>query len=455
MTRLRILHALHDFLPRHQAGSELYAAALAHALSSRHDVFILAAEYDPAAPHGMLRWREYEGLPVIEIVNNWEFRTLADSYSSPRVNAQLTHALDAVRPDVLHVHNLLNLTFDLPRLAHERGARSVATLHDYTLVCASGGQRVHAAESHVCHRIDAERCARCFGQSPFHAQMGARHLTGGRFGALMVAGSRVASRRAPWLFAAAERLPGPAISSADVRARLAAARNVLNTMDLFVAPSRAVAEEYVRLGLPASRLLVSDYGFAAAPCKTRGPSATLRIGFVGTLSWHKGAHILLEAVRRLPGGYHVHVFGDPHTFPMYTAGLRQLSRGLPVTFEGRFDRESLADVYARLDVLVVPSLWPENSPLVIHEAFMHGAAVVGARIGGIPDLIVDGVSGLLYDPFSVESLAFALSRLLHDPGLAARLAAAAPRVKTIDEDAREWEARYMDVLRKRDALQAM
>ena len=55
--RLRILHAIHDFLPRHRAGSEIYACELARQQSSRHDVFVVAAEYDPATPHGTLRWR--------------------------------------------------------------------------------------------------------------------------------------------------------------------------------------------------------------------------------------------------------------------------------------------------------------------------------------------------------------------------------------------------------------
>ena len=158
---MRILHAIHDFLPRHRAGSEIYAFELARELSRRADVFVLAAEYDPATAHGTIRWRSYEGLTVVEIVNNWQFRSFDETYTSDRINAQLSHVLDATAPDVLHVHNLLNLSFDLPRLARERGIRTVATLHDYTLVCPSGGQRVHVAESHVCESIDADRCARC------------------------------------------------------------------------------------------------------------------------------------------------------------------------------------------------------------------------------------------------------------------------------------------------------
>ena len=152
--------------------------------------------------------------------------------------------------------------------------------------------------------------------------------------------------------------------------------------------------------------------------------------------------MLIEAARSLHGSFEIHLYGDATVFPEYVAGLRRAAAGLPVTFHGGFDRAAVAEVYAALDVLVVPSLWPENSPLVIHEAFMHQVAVVGSRTGGIPDLVVDGVNGLLADAFSPESLRAALQPLVDDSELRARLAGAAPPVKTIAEDAAEWDARY-------------
>ena len=132
---------------------------------------VLCADYDPARPHGHVTWRVHDGLPVVEIVNNWVCESFDDTYRPPLIGDGLAHVLRAVQPDVVHVHNLLNLSFDLPALARASGAIVVATLHDYTLVCASGGQRIHQAEQHVCDVIDTERCARCFRESPFHPQM--------------------------------------------------------------------------------------------------------------------------------------------------------------------------------------------------------------------------------------------------------------------------------------------
>jgi glycosyltransferase involved in cell wall biosynthesis len=446
---MRVLHAIHDFLPRHRAGSEIYACELAREQRSHHDVFVLAAEYDPTTAHGTLRWRAYEGLTVIELVNNWEFRRFDDTYTSERINAQLRHVLDATAPDVLHVHNLLNLSFDLPRIAKERGIGIVATLHDYTLVCASGGQRVHVSEAHVCETIDAERCARCFRESALSRQMVAGRLTRGAAGRALARTGLLVHRLAPTLAASAgRRLGGAAVDPGDIRRRLAYARHVLDTIDLFVAPSASIGDEFVRLGAPSDRVHVSDYGFVPVPVEPRRrrfAHEPLRIGFVGTLVWHKGVHVLIDAARALTGSFGVHVHGDTNLFPAYLTDLRQAAAGARVTFHEGFERHRAGDVYSGLDVLVVPSLWPENSPLVIHEAFMHGLPVVGARIGGVPGLVRHGIDGLLYDPFSVESLRACLQRLIDDRELVERLAAGAPRVKSIDEDVRDWDARYRQV----------
>jgi glycosyltransferase involved in cell wall biosynthesis len=166
--------------------------------------------------------------------------------------------------------------------------------------------------------------------------------------------------------------------------------------------------------------------------------------------WHKGVHVLVDAVAALPkDAFELKIHGDTRTFPDYTARLRAQAAGLPVTFMGPFDRADMADVYRGMDVLVVPSLWLENSPLVIHEAFLAGVPVVAARLGGIADLVADGRNGLLYDHDSAPMLGRALQQLIDSPDLLAALARARPPVKRIADDAREWDAVYREVLERR------
>jgi len=454
---VHILHAIHDFPPRHQAGSEIYALELARAQSARHDVTILCADYDPARDHGHVTWRVYQGLPVVEVVNNWRAESFEETYRSRLMTARLRQLLEMLRPDVLHVHNLLNLSFELPAVARQLGIPVAATLHDYTLVCASGGQRVHRRERYVCHEIDTARCARCFTESPFHAQTTFARVQVGGAGSRMLARTAATARRiAPRLLSRAARAVrhiGPAVTQTDIETRMTAARRVFQEVDVFVAPSPALGREFVALGLPAERLVVSDYGMATRPQVPRsGGGELLRIGFVGTLVWHKGVHVLLEAVRLLPPGrFTLQLFGNTTTFPDYTAELKALASGLPVTFAGGFSPAQSPEIYNQIDVLVVPSLWPENSPLVIHEAFMTGVPVVGARMGGIVDLITDQVNGLLYDPSSPAALAAALRQLIDDPARVAALGSAAPPVKTVQQDAREWDTVYERLQRSHEA----
>ena len=148
--RLRILHAIHDFLPRHRAGSEIYALDLCKEQAERHHITVLCAEYDPLRRHGDLTWRVHDGLPVVEIANNWACDSFSDTYRSRLIGQQIGHVLEMVQPDIIHLHSLLNLSFDLPSRARALGIPVVATLHDYTLVCASGGQRLHREEQHLC-----------------------------------------------------------------------------------------------------------------------------------------------------------------------------------------------------------------------------------------------------------------------------------------------------------------
>ena len=99
-----------------------------------------------------------------------------------------------------------------------------------------------------------------------------------------------------------------------------------------------------------------------------GTYAAIALGFLGTIVWHKGVHVLIDAIRAMPpGSCEALIFGNTQTFPDYVAQLRATAAGLPVTFRGSFPNGDAAAAFGEIDVLAVPSLWPENSPLVIHE----------------------------------------------------------------------------------------
>jgi glycosyltransferase involved in cell wall biosynthesis len=453
---IRVLHALHDYLPRHQAGSELYVAHLCAAQRHSGDhPAVLAADFDAADAHGRLRWRTHDGVPVAELVNTWQFGSFSATYQDALIGAATAHALDILQPQILHIHNLLNLTFTLPALAHARGIPVVATLHDHTLVCPSGGQRLHRRDSHVCRTIDTTRCARCFAESPFHAQWRVGRIAARTPGRWAGRAARVARRLVPLaaqgMGGLLGALPGSSVDAAAIEQRLGAAREAFAACDVVVAPSASLAREFAALGFPGNRMVVSDYGFPplAATPRVAPPDGRLRVGFLGTLVWHKGADVLVEAARCLGDDrVVVQIHGDLSVFPDYSSQLLRRAEGLPVVFGGRVEHHRVAEVLRDMDVVVVPSRWLENSPLVIHEAFQAGVPVIGAAIGGIVDLLASG-GGVTVAPDDAPALARAIAGLLDDPSRLEALRASIPPIKSIDQDAAEWRQRYEHLLRPR------
>jgi len=180
-----------------------------------------------------------------------------------------------------------------------------------------------------------------------------------------------------------------------------------------------------------------------AVAKKPDPAGRMRFGFVGSLVWYKGGATMLEAMRRLAGKpCTLNVFGDfkPES-DAHHAELKAHA-GSNVVFRGRFDNAKLAEVYAEIDVLIVPSVWFENAPITIHESHMLGTPVVASNIGGMAEFVRDGVDGLHFQVGDADDLARTLTRFLDEPTLISQLSRDFLAVKTIQEDAVATQFRY-------------
>jgi glycosyltransferase involved in cell wall biosynthesis len=142
----------------------------------------------------------------------------------------------------------------------------------------------------------------------------------------------------------------------------------------------------------------------------------LRLGYLGQIIPVKGVDALLRTLGSISGGWELLVGGRGN--PQYEESLKRQYASPEIQFLG-FVRPG--ELLARIDVLVVPSLWNDPLPTVIFEAYSHGVPVIGSRRGGIPELIDDGKTGFLFSPEVPGGLEEAIRRFLHDPGLADRM----------------------------------
>jgi glycosyltransferase involved in cell wall biosynthesis len=417
---VKVLVVVHQFLPKHAAGSEYYTYYVAKELQRRgHELHLYFTEIDHDRRHAELRTGEYDGLPFHEAVNNHQFPTLRHTWRDEEMEANLERVLDETRPDLVHVQHLHLHSVGYLDLFEERGLPVVYTLHEYVPLCLRHGQLLREGME-LCEGPEPEECARC-----------ARALN-------------LLPRRVP----DGEDLP--AEPEEDLRAavemRIEAMRSAFAKVDLFVAPSRLLRDTYVRNGLIApERIVHSDYGFETSRYRPveRTPSDCLRVGFIGTICEWKGVHVLVEAFNRLPeAGIECRIYGELEFMPEYDERVREARRNLAVRFMGRFENACISEILAGLDVLVVPSIWFENSPLTIHEAFLAGVPVLCSDRGGMAELVEDGASGLHFRLGDAGDLARKLQRLLDEPELLGRLRADPARVKSIEDDAEELEGRF-------------
>jgi glycosyltransferase involved in cell wall biosynthesis len=453
---VRVLQVIHDYLPLHAAGSEIYTAHLCRALvDSGHDVAVFTCEEDRGAEQWTLREREHDGVPVFEGIYNRIYADVSEHWDDPQMGAVFAGVLDRWKPDLVHVQGLQFVGgVSALAAAAQRGVPVVMTLHEYWWLCPRAGL-MYDLDGRACETATPADCARCVDVYPIDRGRWSdgRHGGDGSEGGNLTEGARA---EAGGRDADGRPLPPPSGAFAELGDRrwfaralvgrereLAAAREHVGR---FIAPSRFLLERYVAAGFPRERIVHADYGFpdpsdaaaAARAARTpRAPGAPVRAGFVGTLSDYKGVEVFARAVLALAdtGAVHGRVHGHLDWFPDVAERLRAIAARCPEALElpGPFQPEERSRILADLDVLVVPSLWWENSPLTIHEAWQHGLPVFASDRGGMAELVGQG-GGALFPPGDDAALAELLTRASRDPAWWESLAASIPAVRPIEED---------------------
>jgi glycosyltransferase involved in cell wall biosynthesis len=446
--RLRVLLVIHDFLPYHAAGSEVYTYQLAKALQARSDVEILFAENRPGRPQYEARRDEWDGIPVTEVVHHGAWPDFRSTYEDPRMEARFDEVLDRFRPDVVHVQHTKFFGVGILRRAARRGIPVVYTLHEYMLLCGRDGQLLQA-NLERCQQPEVGKCAECL--APTLAESGlasravqalGRGLARALPGKLKELGTRIERRAAVRYVTPA----GPARRRELVAGRERAIRGALEHVDLFLAPSEFLRKTFVDSGfVRPDRIVVSRYGqdlsrFKALP---RTPSANLRVGFLGTIAAYKGVEVLVDALNRLEGHpVEGRIHGVTEFFPDFVAALRKRITNPKVRLLGRYENKDVGRILSEMDVLVVPSLWWENSPITIHEAFLAGVPVIASNQGGMAELVQHGKNGALFQIGEPADLARVLLRFVADRSLAAALRPRRESIRDIREDALWTEGQY-------------
>jgi glycosyltransferase involved in cell wall biosynthesis len=422
---MRVALFVHCFFPEHFYGTETYTLDLARNLRALgHEVTVVTAVFPGEAPRSSLVTRyEYEGVPVICIdKNRLPHKRIRDTYFQPEMAGVLTEVVRELAPDVAHVTHLINHTAVLLDVLAGEGVPVVGSFTDFFGFCYNN--KLEAADGSLCAGPNVLRsnCIECHlkaldeqGRQDAAAAM----RLPGRLKPL--SGVYLKLRRAVTGQADGE----VAEAVLDISLRPALLRQAYTHYAAGIAATKFLAEAYRRNNVPVPMHRIPfgvDIDRTAKPA--RPPGSPVTFGFIGQIAPHKGTDLLVEAFTRLPEGRaRLLIHGPASQDPRFYEGLVAASAGRSVEFRGTFPPAEMSRKFAEIDVLVIPSRWYENSPLVLLYALATHTPVIVTDVEGLTEFVEEGRSGFAFPKGDVGALSAAMAKFVETPGLLARMSA--------------------------------
>jgi len=416
---MRILLVVHKYPPESLGGTEIYTWSLARALTrAGHDVHVfypypgISQDEANAEEDGVHLWRV--ALPTSQ-ASEGPIKQFWHTFRSAAVEEAFARLLEGVRPELVHFQHVQGVSARLIELA--AGRPRIVTLHDYWYFCANS--QLVRPDHQVCSGPGwGWKCVDC------------------------------ATARADL---SVLRLARPAVAL-PFAYRNRYLYRLCQQVDHFLAPSEFLRRQYIAQGFPASRITVAENGLdtarlAGTPIADLPPPPIRpHFGFLGSLAWQKGVHILVEAFNQLPDKAALTIYGNENAFPEYVAQLKAAARHPYIRFAGQLDHRAVGVALRQIDCLVVPSLWYENSPVTIQEAYAMQVPVIASRLGALEEKVQDGKTGRLFSAGSSQELAEILCQIIEHPDQLSALRAGIRPPLTVDEHVTKLEAIYADAL---------
>lgn len=463
----RVLLTVHKFFPDHRAGTEVLTLKVAQELQARgYETLVVTADPpDLDARHSSGEdFAEYvhDGIKVHVVREPLRLRgyTFSHEHNHPQVGEHFAKVLQQFQPDLVHLFHCQNLSAQVVHQAHRQSIPVVASLTDFWFVCPV--VQLKRPDGALCRgpKNMATNCLTCYTPALFPPQEQI---------------SEALEKKLPAVAKILKQLPKPleeaavsACSAAFVGAKLPQAvaatmsrpqylRDAGELIETIMVPTELMRDIFVENGFTPSRIRKVPFGLDTEPLEpfqNKTASHEIRIGFIGTIFEHKGLDTLISAFHLLPANSRavLKIYGDPQQFPEYSATVQQLAangaNASKIEFLGTFPNSKLGAILQELDVLVVPSRWYENTPLVIQSAFATKTPVMATDLGGMSELVKHDKNGLLFTVNDAQSLKQQLLRIINEPQLLPRLREGIAPERTVRQMVDDIESVYETVLNR-------
>ena len=296
-----------------------------------------------------------------QAVHDWHRMTAANTDS---LFTGFSELLTELKPNVVHAHHYAHMGLEFLWIIKkiDPSIKVVLTLHEYMAICKHNGQMVKTTRNELCRSSSPEDCRRCYPES----------------------------------------------TAEDFWLRKHRFERYFDCVDHFISPSQFLRDRYIQWGIHPDRITViengQDHVTAPSPRSIQNDEERNRFAFFGQVNPYKGIDVLLEALHvmrkheRRKISLEVHGAGLESQPEWFRDRIEELRRPLikqgVVEWVGPYAPDELRSRMANIDWVCVPSVWWENSPMVIQEAFLNQRPLLVSNIGGMAEKVTDGIDGL-------------------------------------------------------------
>lgn len=369
---MRVLKVIHGFPPDYMAGSEVYSYHLSKELQRTGiDISVFTRAENEFHEEYKTYRENYQQIPIVRVNKPKRDYFYFDKFYDENMENIFRNELLNQKYQIVHFGHLSHLSINLIKIAKlEFNLPVVFTIHDFWLFCVKG-QMINE-KMQICQSPSIENCQKC---SPYN----------------------------------------PTLS--DVEKSFRDLNSIIELVDIFISPSHTLRNFFIAQGVLENKVIYSKYGFDKNKiefCQKKFKNGDkVKFGFMGRVIPTKGIRVLVDVFANL----------QEETLAIYgNIGIqKRFLERKNIVFKGGYTNDTIAEVLKNIDVLIVPSLWFENAPLVIQEAFLCGIPVVTSDIGGMAELVQDGINGFLFKVGDIEDLQRVISKISKNPELLNKL----------------------------------
>ncbi len=401
MYKKKVLFITHGLPPESYGGVEVYTNNIFEEFKKSKKFFpILLTRTNQEKFWSGVIWADekdyqkfYVNTPHVDIFNLINEDGMDDFFREFLINT---------RPEIIHFEHYLHLSLKWFEIAKKTlpNSKVILTTHEYMGICPNSGQMIKTkyVNNKLCSKSSLAECSKCF----------------------------------------------PYLSKDIIKQRITNIKRYFSYIDLFTGPSEFIKSRYVDFGIPKKKFIASENGqHVFTPIKQKKHKG-LKLVYIGQINKFKGLHILLEAMNAIQKkDITLDVFGKMQNDNEYNQGILNKIEELDNThFYGPYSQDQLPEILSNYDILIVPSIWWENSPLVIQEGFMAGLPIICSDIGGMAEKVTNNINGLHFKTGNTQDLVNKILQIHKSPALLKKLTKGIPKVKSIEENRKELEEIY-------------